>query len=84
MPSQHPKEIGYGHVIERYVTRMYGGLPRYLVLNGGRFLGPRWGHTSRFTRHMIADAAAVNDGELEALLGYEWLSRLSSGTEPRE
>jgi hypothetical protein len=41
MPSQHPEEVGYGHVVESYVTRTYGGLPRYLVLNGGRFLGPR-------------------------------------------
>ncbi|MFI9152096.1 hypothetical protein [Streptomyces sp. NPDC053367] len=36
MPSQHPQGIGYGHVVESYVTRMYAGLPRYLVLNGGR------------------------------------------------
>ncbi|MFJ1775819.1 DUF6000 family protein [Streptomyces anulatus] len=57
---------------------MYGGLPRYLVLNGGRFLGPRWWHTSHFTRHMIADAVAINDEELEALLGYEWRSRLTA------
>ncbi|MFI2370939.1 HEAT repeat domain-containing protein [Streptomyces sp. NPDC018833] len=35
-----PQEIGYGHVVESYVTRMYAGLPRYLVLNGGRFLSP--------------------------------------------
>ncbi|MFE1030004.1 DUF6000 family protein [Streptomyces sp. NPDC058818] len=58
---------------------MYGGLPRYLVLNGGRFLGPRWWHTTRFTRHLIADAAAINDAELEALLRYEWRSRLTAG-----
>jgi hypothetical protein len=38
MPSQHPDEIGYGHVVKSYVTRTYGGLPRYLVLNGGRFI----------------------------------------------
>lgn len=79
MPSQHPEEVGYGHVVESYVTRMYGDLPRYLVLNGGRFLGPRWQHTARFTRHLIADAAAINDEELEALLGYEWRSRLTAG-----
>ncbi|MFD8015287.1 DUF6000 family protein [Streptomyces sp. NPDC058955] len=78
MPSQHPEEVGYGHVVESYVTRMYGGLPRYLVLNGGRFLGPRWWHTTRFTRHLLNDAAAITDEELEALLGYEWRSRLTA------
>ncbi|MEU5224504.1 DUF6000 family protein [Streptomyces toyocaensis] len=61
------------------MTSLYGGLPRYLVLNGGRFLGPRWWHTTRFTRHLIADAAAINDEELEALLGYTWRSRLTAG-----
>ncbi|NED36382.1 DUF6000 family protein [Streptomyces sp. SID8499] len=78
MPSRHPEEIGCGHVVERYVTRTYAGLPRYLVLNGGRFLGPRWRHTTRFTRHLIDDAAAITDEELEALLGYEWRSRLTA------
>ncbi|MFF4435556.1 DUF6000 family protein [Streptomyces sp. NPDC001621] len=78
MPSQHPEEVGYGRVVESYVTRMYGGLPRYLVLNGGRFLGPRWWHTTRFTRHLLNDAAAITDEELEALLGYEWRSRLTA------
>ncbi|MFF9634185.1 DUF6000 family protein [Streptomyces bacillaris] len=78
MPSQHPEEVGYGHVVESYVTRTYGGLPRYLVLNGGRFLGPRWWHTTRFTRHLLNDAAAITDEELEALLGYEWRSRLTA------
>ncbi|PPS83694.1 DUF6000 family protein [Streptomyces sp. MH60] len=58
------------------MTRAYGGHPRYLVLNGGRFLGPRWWHTTRFTRHLLNDAAMITDGELEALLGYEWRSRL--------
>ncbi|MEV7509518.1 DUF6000 family protein [Streptomyces sp. NPDC091201] len=78
MPSQHPEEAGHGHVVESYVTRMYGGLPRYLVLNSGRFLGPRWWHTTRFTRHLITDAATIHDEELEALLGYEWRSRLTA------
>lgn len=54
MPFQHPEEVGYGHVVESYVTRMYGGLPRYLVLNGGRLLGPWWRHNTRFARHLIA------------------------------
>ncbi|WP_053684541.1 DUF6000 family protein [Streptomyces sp. XY593] len=78
MPSQHPKEIGHGHVVESYVSRMYAGLPRYLVLNSGRFLSPRWWHTTRFTRHLINDATAITDEELEALLGYEWRSRLTA------
>ncbi|MFE5966389.1 DUF6000 family protein [Streptomyces sp. NPDC056463] len=78
MPSQHPEQIGYGHVVARYVTRTYGGLPRYLVLNGGRFLGPRWWHRRRFTRHLIADASAITDEELKALLGYEWRARLTA------
>ncbi|WP_234323623.1 hypothetical protein [Streptomyces sp. NRRL F-2580] len=43
MPFQHPEEIGYGHVVESYVTRTYSGLPRYLVLSGGRFLSPGGG-----------------------------------------
>ncbi|MFE6710128.1 DUF6000 family protein [Streptomyces sp. NPDC057695] len=78
MPSRHPEETGHGHVVKRYVTRTYGGLPRYLVLNGGRFLGPRWWHTTRFTRHLLNDAAAITDEELEALLAYEWRSRLTA------
>ncbi|MFJ6689581.1 DUF6000 family protein [Streptomyces sp. NPDC091294] len=78
MPSQHPQEIGCGHVIDSYVARTYGGLPRYLVLNSGRFLSPRWRHTTRFTRHLLTDAAAITDEELEALLGYEWRSRLTA------
>ncbi|SED51395.1 hypothetical protein SAMN04490357_5019 [Streptomyces misionensis] len=78
MPSRHPEEIGCGHVVERYVTRMYAGLPRYLVLNSGRFLSPRWRHTNRFTRHLLADAATITDEELEALLEYEWRSRLTA------
>ncbi|MBD0843042.1 DUF6000 family protein [Streptomyces sp. TRM68416] len=77
MPSQHPEEIGYGHVIESYVTRTYGGLPRYLVLNGGRLLGPRWRHTNRFTRHLLNDAAAITDEELEALLGTHHADRFA-------
>ncbi|MFB7030367.1 MULTISPECIES: DUF6000 family protein [unclassified Streptomyces] len=78
MPFQRPEEIGYGHVVKDYVTRMYGGIPRYLVLGGGRFLSPRWWHTTRFTRHLLNDAAAITDEELEALLGYEWRSRLTA------
>ncbi|MFI6641520.1 DUF6000 family protein [Streptomyces sp. NPDC050504] len=78
MPSQHPAETGHGHVVKSYVTRTYSGLPRYLVLNSGRFLGPRWWHTRRFTRHLIDDAAAITDEELAALLAHEWRSRLTA------
>ncbi|MFF4454675.1 DUF6000 family protein [Streptomyces goshikiensis] len=77
MPSQHPEETGYGYVIERYVTRMYAGLPRYLELNSARVLRPGWPHAKRFARHLIRDAA-ITDAELEALLSYEWRSRLTA------
>ncbi|MGW1934755.1 DUF6000 family protein [Streptomyces sp. NPDC001919] len=78
MPSQHPEETGHGPVVEGYVTRTYGGLPRYLVLNSARFLSPRWWHATRFTRHLLNDAAAITDEELAALLAYEWRSRLTA------
>ncbi|MCP3759198.1 DUF6000 family protein [Streptomyces sp. TBY4] len=78
MPFQNPEETGHVHVIESYVTRTYSGLPRYLVLNSGHFLSPRWRHATRFTRHLIADAAAITDAELQALLGYEWRARLTA------
>ncbi|MGW2299989.1 DUF6000 family protein [Streptomyces sp. NPDC001809] len=78
MPPQHPEETDLGHVVKHYVTRTYGGLPRYLVLGGARYLSPRWWHTTRFTRHLITDAAAITDEELEALLAYEWRSRLTA------
>ncbi|MFJ7128023.1 DUF6000 family protein [Streptomyces sp. NPDC098101] len=66
-------------MVESYVTRTYGGCPRYLALNGGRFPGPQWWHTTRFTRHLIADTTAIADEELETFLGYEWRSRLTVG-----
>ncbi|MFI5570651.1 DUF6000 family protein [Streptomyces sp. NPDC051740] len=78
MPSQHPEGIGYGYVIERYVTRKDSGRPRYLDLKSGRVLRPGWPHAERFTRHLIDDAATITDAELEALLGYEWRSRLTA------
>ncbi|AKZ57907.1 hypothetical protein SAM23877_4862 [Streptomyces ambofaciens ATCC 23877] len=79
MPFQHPEEIGYGYVIERYVTRKDSGRARYFDLKSGRILRPGWPHTERFTRHLIDDAATITDAELEALLGYEWRSRLTAG-----
>ncbi|MER6486582.1 DUF6000 family protein [Streptomyces virginiae] len=78
MPFQHPKETGYGHVIERYVTRKDSDHPRYLELGSRRVLRPGWPHAERFTRHLIDDAAAITDVELEALLAYEWRSRLTA------
>ncbi|GGQ13820.1 hypothetical protein GCM10010215_43480 [Streptomyces virginiae] len=78
MPSQHPKEIGYGYVIERYVTRKDSDHPRYLELNSARVLRPGWPHAKRFARHLIDDAATITDAELEALLAYEWRSRLTA------
>ena len=75
MPFQHPEEIGYGYVIERYAARKDSGHARYLVLKSGRFLQPEWLHAEHFARHLIDDSATITDVELEALLGYEWRSR---------
>ncbi|WP_448318449.1 DUF6000 family protein [Streptomyces sp. CO7] len=79
MPVQDPHEIGYGHVIERYAARKDSGHARYLVLKSGRFLQPEWPHAERFAHHLIDDSATITDAELEALLGYEWRSRLTAG-----
>ncbi|MFE0575290.1 DUF6000 family protein [Streptomyces albogriseolus] len=78
MPFQHPEEIGCGYVIERYAARKDSGYARYLVLKSGRFLRPEWPHAEQFVRHLIDDSATITDGELEALLGYEWRSRLTA------
>ncbi|MFJ9819559.1 DUF6000 family protein [Streptomyces sp. NPDC101151] len=78
MPFQHPETTGHGYVIERYVTRKDSDHPRYLELNGSRVLRPGWPHAERFARHLIDDAATVTDAELEALLAYEWRSRLTA------
>ncbi len=78
MPFQHPEEIGYGYVIERYAARKDSGHARYLVLKSGRFLRPEWPHAEHFARHLIDDSATITDVELEALLGYEWRSRLTA------
>ncbi|MFJ6849698.1 DUF6000 family protein [Streptomyces sp. NPDC091271] len=78
MPFQHPEEIGYGYVIERYAARKDSGHARYLVLQSGRFLRPEWPHAERFAHHLIDDSATITDAELEALLGYEWRSRLTA------
>ncbi|MGW0543634.1 DUF6000 family protein [Streptomyces griseoincarnatus] len=78
MPFQHPEEIGHGYVIERYAARKDSGRLRYLVLKSGRFLRSEWPHGERFAHHLIDDAATITDAELEALLGYEWRSRLTA------
>ncbi|MEU0097331.1 DUF6000 family protein [Streptomyces sp. NPDC006267] len=78
MPFQHPEEIGYGYVIERYVTRKDSDHPRYRELKSGRVLRPGWPHAERFARHLIDDAATISDAELEALLGFEWRARLTA------
>ncbi|MFG2998476.1 DUF6000 family protein, partial [Streptomyces sp. NPDC048340] len=78
MPFQHPEELGYGYVIERYAARKDSGHARYLVLKSGRFLRPEWAHAERFAHHLIDDSATITDAELEALLGYEWRSRLTA------
>lgn len=65
MPFQHPEEIGYGYVIERYVTRKDSDHPRYRELNSARVVRPGWPHTEHLARHFIADAAAITDAELE-------------------
>ncbi|MFG2592024.1 DUF6000 family protein [Streptomyces sp. NPDC048438] len=78
MPFQHPEEIGYGHVIERYVTRKDSDHPRYRDLKSGRVLRPGWPHAERFTRQLIDDARTITDAELEAILGYEWRSRFTA------
>ncbi|MCZ9346170.1 DUF6000 family protein, partial [Streptomyces sp. TRM76130] len=78
MPFQHPEEVGYGYVIERYAARKDSGHARYLVLKSGRFLRPEWPHGERFAHHLVDDAATITDAELEALLGYEWRSRLTA------
>lgn len=78
MPFQHPEESGFGYVIERYVTRKDSDHPRYLELNSARVLRPGWPNARRFARHLIDDAATITHAELEALLAYEWRSRLTA------
>jgi hypothetical protein len=44
MPSQHPEETGYGHVIDRYVARKDSDHQRYRDLKSRRALQPGWPH----------------------------------------
>ncbi|MFD4128827.1 DUF6000 family protein [Streptomyces globisporus] len=78
MPFQHPEEIGYGYVIERYVTRKDSGGPRYRDLKSRHVLRPGRPHAELLARQLIDDAAAITDAELAALLGFEWRSRLTA------
>ncbi|TXS57866.1 hypothetical protein EAO77_11885 [Streptomyces sp. t39] len=57
---------------------MSSEMPRYLDLNSGRFLRPGWPHAERFTRHLVADAAAITDAELETLLDHGWRPRTTA------
>lgn len=52
MPFQHPEEIDYGYVIERYVTRKDSDHPHYLEMNSAR---PAAGglHAKPFARYLI-------------------------------
>jgi hypothetical protein len=63
MPFRHPEEIGYGHVIERYVTRTDSDHPRSRERKSGRVLRPGWPHAERFARHVIDGAATITDAE---------------------
>ncbi|MFD5649840.1 DUF6000 family protein [Streptomyces sp. NPDC127039] len=64
MPFQHPEEVGYGYVIERYVTGKDSDHPRYRELKSGRALRPGWPHAERFAHHLINDATTITDAEL--------------------
>ncbi|MGW6745400.1 DUF6000 family protein [Streptomyces sp. NPDC055025] len=66
MPFQHPEEVGYGYVVERYVTRKDSDHPRYRDLTAGRVLRPGWPHAERFTRHLIDDAATITEALRDA------------------
>ncbi|WP_306329228.1 DUF6000 family protein [Streptomyces venezuelae] len=73
-----PREGDHPHVIERYVTVRDEGRPRYMELRGARYLRPDQPPRHRFARLVIDDAAAITDGELDALLAYEWRSRYTA------
>ncbi|CAM5391970.1 hypothetical protein STANM337S_01923 [Streptomyces tanashiensis] len=73
-----PRDSGYGHVVERYVSTKRHGRPRYMELLGGRYLNPDQPPPRGFVRGIVEDAAAVTDEELDALLAYEWRSRYTA------
>lgn len=74
MSIQHPREVGQGHVIERYVSVD----SRYMKLKGGGFLRLEDAERAAFTAALRSDAEQVSADEIEALLGYEWRSRLAA------
>ncbi|WP_405857216.1 DUF6000 family protein [Streptomyces sp. NBC_00090] len=73
-----PGDSGHRHVVERYVTPVDKGRPRYMELMSGGFLLPGRPPRRRFARRLAKDAVAVTDAELHALLAYEWRSRLTA------
>ncbi|CCA60365.1 MULTISPECIES: DUF6000 family protein [Streptomyces] len=73
-----PRDIGMGHVVRRYVQATYWGRPRYLEIDSALYARPEGPGRRRFVRRVLRDAAAVTDAELDALLNYEWRSRLTA------
>ncbi|MFC9390385.1 DUF6000 family protein [Streptomyces venezuelae] len=73
-----PRDIGMGHVVRRYVKATYWGRPRYLEIDSALYARPEGPGRRRFVRRVLRDAAAVTDAELDALLDYEWRSRLTA------
>ncbi|GIE92039.1 DUF6000 family protein [Actinoplanes regularis] len=73
MSVLHPQEVGQGHVVARYVTAE----GRYLELLGGNFLWLEEAERDAFAAALRADAAQASSEEIDALLGYEWRSRLT-------
>ncbi|WP_326813801.1 DUF6000 family protein [Streptomyces sp. NBC_01763] len=81
MPIQHPAEIGYGYVIERYVTTgrsRSAPLGRYGEVLSGHFTRQEGAVRKRFVRGMVHDATAITDEELEALFDFESRARLTA------
>ncbi|MFD8205871.1 DUF6000 family protein [Streptomyces sp. NPDC059695] len=73
-----PRDIGMGHVVRRYVKATYWGRPRYLEIGSALYARPEGPGRRRFVRRILRDALAISDAELDALLGYEWRSRLTA------
>jgi hypothetical protein len=71
---QHPREVGQGHVVDRCVSAD----SRYMKLMGGGFLCLEDTERAAFTAALRSDAEQVSADEIEALLGYEWHSRLTA------
>ncbi|MFE2015273.1 DUF6000 family protein [Streptomyces sp. NPDC059491] len=78
MILRDPRDIGMGHVVRRYVKATYWGRPRYLEIASAPYARRAGPSRRRFVRRILRDAAAITDPELDALLGYEWRSRLTA------